>query len=106
MKNLRMVAGLGALLTAAGIAGGLGVALAHNPGDDPPAEHGMGGGAPMAHMDADTMAEPMRTVLGDEAHALMMAGMPASCPSDAPGMPATPAEGPGHEQHHEPASGG
>jgi hypothetical protein len=74
MKRMTIIGVVGALALSA-LAGGVGVALAHDGGPDHQGGHGgmtMGMG-----MDAASMDSHMRAVMGEDAYTAMMAAMPA-----------------------------
>ncbi|MCC6266722.1 MAG: hypothetical protein IT300_04070 [Dehalococcoidia bacterium] len=74
MKRMTIIGVVGALALSA-LAGGVGVALAHDGGNE---HHGTSGhGAMTMGMDSADMESHMRAVMGEDDYTAMMAAMPA-----------------------------
>jgi len=74
MKRMTIIGVVGAL-TLSALAGGVGVALAHDGGNE---HHGTSGhGVMTMGLDAEGMESHMRAVMGEDDYAAMMAAMPA-----------------------------
>ena len=118
MNRLFTFTGIGATIGAAAIAGGLGVAFAHD--DNPGKNRMMDGGTMQMGMDPAAMQrhmkdvfgdetyarmqEAMTTALGDEGYQQMLTRMATGCSQAGMGM-VTPGAGPapaapGHSGHH------
>ena len=73
MKRMTIIGVVGALALSA-LAGGVGVALAHDGGAE---HHGNSHGTMTMGMDSAGMEGHMRAVMGEDAYTAMMAAMPA-----------------------------
>jgi hypothetical protein len=118
MKRLIAITGLGSMVVAAAVAGGVGVALARGGGDDA-GSHGTMTGT-MMHMDPATMESHMRAILGDDAfktmqehmvqalgeagYAGMLDRMADGCSADGMAMGSSASNPADHLSHH-PGSG-
>lgn len=114
MKNLFAVTGLGAVVAAAAVAGGVGVAFALGGADDDGSHATMPGmtmqmdpAAMQSHMRAvlgddafETMQEHMLQALGEEGYAGMLARMADGCSAEGMAINRSASDSTNHLGHH------
>lgn len=116
MKRFVTAIGVGSALTVAAVAGGFGVALAHDGGNGGHGRGAMMSGGMSMPMEPAAMQDHMKQMLGDEGYAQMQAAMTSAmgegafdemmermselCGTGATGGMQGGAIGPGHSEHH------